>query len=81
MSGPAPAVILGAVRGDGREPSLRESLGAGRYELALYLTAGVVYVAIGVNFPEFLFTWIVAAGYLLLCVVVLPALVRRLRGS
>ena len=69
------------MRREGTEPGLRESLGAGRHELALYLTAGVVYVAIGVNFPEFLFTWIVAAGYLLLCVVVLPALVRRLRGS
>ncbi len=48
-------------------------------ELALYLGAGVVYVAIGVAFPELLFTWVVAAGYLLLCVVALPALVRLLR--
>jgi uncharacterized membrane protein (DUF485 family) len=47
-------------------------------ELALYLAAGVVYIAIGVAFPEFLFTWIVAAAYLLVCVVALPALVRRL---
>ena len=48
-----------------------------RRELALYLAAGVVYVAIGVALPEFLFSWYVAAGYLL-CVVALPALVRRL---
>ena len=48
-------------------------------ELALYLAAGVVYVAIGVAFPEFLFSWFVAVGYLLVCVVALPALVRLLR--
>ena len=48
-------------------------------ELALYLAAGVAYVAIGVAFPEFLFSWFVAAGYLLVCVVALPALVRRVR--
>ena len=30
------------------------------------------YVAIGVAFPEFLFSWVAAAGYLLGCVVVLP---------
>jgi hypothetical protein len=48
-------------------------------ELWLYLAAGVSYVAIGVAFPEFLFTWVVAVGFLLVSVVVLPALVRRLR--
>ena len=48
-------------------------------ELALYVVAGVVYVAIGVAFPEFLFSWFVAAAYLLLCVVALPALARRVR--
>jgi hypothetical protein len=47
-------------------------------ELALYLAAGVVYVAIGVAVPEFLFSWYVAAAYLLLCVVALPWLARRL---
>jgi hypothetical protein len=57
---------------------LRGALRSGWRELALYLAAGVAYVAIGVAFPEFLFTWVVAAGYLLLCVVALPALVRRL---
>ena len=39
----------------------------------------LAYVAIGVAFPEFLFSWIVAAGYLLICVVLLPALVRIAR--
>ena len=58
---------------------LREALAAGWRELALYLAAGVVYVAIGVAFPEFLFSWFVAVGYLLVCVVALPALVRLLR--
>jgi hypothetical protein len=65
------------VRGDGSPPTLRDALAAGWRELALYLAAGVVYIAIGVTFPEFLFSWAVAAGYLLLCVVALPALARR----
>lgn len=69
-----------AVRPDGSPSGLREALAGGRRELASYVAAGVVYVAIGVAFPEFLFTWVVAAGYLLLCVVLLPALVRVLRG-
>jgi hypothetical protein len=51
----------------------------GRRELAPYAAAGVVYVAIGVAFPEFLFSWIVGVGFLLLCVVTLPALIRFLR--
>lgn len=66
-----------------REGTLRELPGAiraGRRELALYLAAGIAYVAIGVTFPEFLFTWFVAVGYLVLCVVLVPALVRRLRA-
>jgi len=67
------------VRRDGSPSDLRDGLAAGRRELALYLAAGVLYVVIGVAFPEFLFSWVVAAGYLLLSVVVLPALVRRLR--
>jgi acyl-CoA reductase-like NAD-dependent aldehyde dehydrogenase len=59
---------------------MREGLAAGWRELVLYAGVGVVYVAIGVNFPEFLFSWVVAAGYLLSCVVVLPALARRFRS-
>ena len=58
---------------------LREALAAGWRDLALYLVAGVVYVAIGVAAPEFLFSLFVAAGYLLVCVVALPAVVRLLR--
>ena len=67
------------MRPDGSPVGLREALAGGRRELALYVAAGVAYVAIGVAFPEFLFTWLVATGYLLLCVVVLPALVRAIR--
>jgi hypothetical protein len=72
-------VILAPVRADGSPSGLREGLATGRRELALYAGAGVVYVAIGVGFPEFLFSWIVGVGFLLLCVVALPALGRFLR--
>lgn len=68
------------MRPDGSPSDLREALACGRREIALYVAAGVVYVAIGVAFPEFLFTWIVAAGYVLICAVLLPALVRFSRG-
>ena len=61
------------------EGGLRETLDAGWRELALYLVAGVVYVAIGVTAVEFLFSWFVAAAYLLLCVVALPAFIRLVR--
>jgi hypothetical protein len=67
------------VRADGSPSGLREGLVAGRRELVPYAAAGVVYVAIGVAFPEFLFSWIVGVGFLLLCVVTLPALGRFLR--
>jgi hypothetical protein len=73
------AVILAAVRGEGAERSLGDVLRAGWQELALYLAAGAVYVAIGVTFVEFLFSWVVAAVFLLIAVVALPELVRRLR--
>jgi hypothetical protein len=72
-------VILAPVRRDGSPSTLRGALATGWRELALYLAAGVVYVAFGVTKVEFLFSWVVAAGYLLLCVVVLPAVARRLR--
>ena len=67
------------MRADGSPSELREALAAGWRELALYVSAGVIYVAIGLAVPEFLFSYGVALGYLLLCVVVLPYLVRRLR--
>jgi hypothetical protein len=49
-------------------------------ELSAYLVAGVLYVAIGVAYPTFLFSWFVAAGYLVLCLVTLPALLGRIRS-
>jgi hypothetical protein len=67
------------VRADGSPSGLREGLAAGWRELALYLAAGIVYVAIGVAVPEFLFAWITATGFLLAFVVLLPALFRVLR--
>ena len=47
--------------------------------LALYVAAGVVYVGVGVAYTNFLLASIVALGYLLLAVWLLPLLVRRLR--
>ena len=67
------------MRRDGSPSTVREALARGWRELALYLAAGVVFVAIGVAVPEFLFSWIVAAGYLLLLVVALPFVIRRFR--
>ena len=69
------------MRPDGSPSSLRDALSAGWRELALYLAAGGVYIAIGVTFPEFLFSWAVAAGWLLACIVLLPLLVRFVRTA
>lgn len=49
-------------------------------ELAAYMVAGVVYVGIGVVVPAFLFSWVVAAAYLLVVLWLVPAAVRRLIG-
>ncbi len=67
------------MRRDGSPSTIREAFALGRRELVLYLAAGALYVAIGVVVPEFLFSWAVAAGYLLLVVVALPWVVGRLR--
>lgn len=48
-------------------------------ELALYIAAGVVYVALGVAVPELLFSWVEGAAFLLIAVWLLPALVERIR--
>ena len=48
-------------------------------ELALYVAAGVVYVGLGVAFPEVLFSWIEGAAFLLLAVVLVPKLWERVR--
>jgi hypothetical protein len=67
------------VRQDGSPRRVREALAAGRRELVLYLAASATYVGIGVVFPEFLFAWVTAVAFLLVFVVVLPALLFRLR--
>jgi hypothetical protein len=67
------------VRSNGSPSRLREALADGRRELALYLGAGIAYVVAGVAFPEVLFAWVTAVGFLLAFVVVLPALVDRVR--
>jgi Flp pilus assembly protein TadB len=69
------------MRADGSPSRLREALTGGRRELLLYLATGVAYIAIGVAAPEFLFAWVVAVGFLLVTVVLLPALVRRVRRA
>jgi hypothetical protein len=48
-------------------------------ELRLYLVAAVVYIALGVAVPDFLWSWVEGAAFLLLAVWIVPALVRRLR--
>jgi hypothetical protein len=48
-------------------------------ELALYIAAGVAYVALGVAVPELLFSWVEGAVFLLVAVWALPALWERLR--
>jgi hypothetical protein len=47
--------------------------------LLLYVAAGALYVGIGVAWPDFLLAWYTAAGYLAVVVVLVPAIVRRLR--
>jgi hypothetical protein len=48
-------------------------------ELALYLVAGMAYIALGLLWPDVLLSWVEGAGFLLLAVWILPAVVRRLR--
>ena len=46
--------------------------------LVIYGIAAVVYIAIGVAVTEFMFSLVVAIGYLLLAVWLIPAGIRRL---
>jgi hypothetical protein len=48
--------------------------------LALYLAAGAVYVAIGVNYPDFLYSSVVAVAYLVVVVWAIPEAIKRLRA-
>ena len=47
--------------------------------LPLYCAAGAAYIAIGALVTEILLSWVVGFGFLLICVWLLPALVRGLR--
>jgi len=49
-------------------------------ELGAYVIAGIVYAGIGVFVPAFLFSWVVAAAFLLVAMWLVPAAVRRLVG-
>ncbi len=57
--------------------SSADRAGSGIGEARAYVAAGAVYVAIGVLVPQFLFSWAVAAAYLLLVMWGLPTLVRK----
>jgi putative Ca2+/H+ antiporter (TMEM165/GDT1 family) len=48
-------------------------------EAALYALTSIAYVLVGVLVPEALFSWVEGAAFLVVGVVLLPALVRRLR--
>ncbi len=48
-------------------------------ELRLYLAAGIAYVVLGVIWPSLLLSWVEGTAFLLLCVWILPAALRRLR--
>jgi hypothetical protein len=48
--------------------------------LVLYLAAGVVYVAIGVAYPGFLYSAVVCIVYLVVAVWVIPEAIRRWRA-
>lgn len=50
-----------------------------RRDLVLYLIAAAIYITIGVFFLEFMLASVVALGYLLIVVWILPALYRRFR--
>ena len=47
----------------------------GPVALVLYLIAGAVYVTLGVFFPRILLSWVEGAGFLLVAVWALPALI------
>ena len=48
---------------------------AGLRVFVLYLAAAAVYITLGVFFPRVLLSWVEGAGFLLLAVWLLPALV------
>jgi hypothetical protein len=49
--------------------------------LALYVLVAVIYVCIGVLVPDFLYSSVVAAAFLLVGVWVVPEALRRLKAA
>jgi hypothetical protein len=47
-------------------------------ELALYLVAAALYIALGVAYPSLLLSWFEGTAFLLFVVWIIPAFVRRL---
>jgi hypothetical protein len=47
--------------------------------LLVYLSAAVVYIVVGVFWVDFMFSVIVAAGYLIVAAWLVPSALRRLR--
>ena len=47
--------------------------------LLVYLSAAVVYIVVGVFWVDFMFSVIVAAGYLVVAAWLVPSALRRLR--
>jgi hypothetical protein len=54
-------------------------MGPARTTLLVYLAAAAVYIGIGLYDVDFLYSWPVAAAYLLVAAWLIPAGVRRLR--
>ena len=50
----------------------------GASELALYLVAAALYIALGVAYPSLLLSWFEGTAFLLFVVWIIPAFVRRL---
>ena len=53
-------------------------LSSGWRELLIYVIAGAVYIAAGVFYPQVVFSWVEGAGYLLVAVWLVPALIARI---
>lgn len=61
-------------RGNERRPGACDGTG-----WPVYLAAGILYVTLGALWPPLLFSWVVGAGFLIACVVLLPLACDRLR--
>ena len=62
-----------------RQPRTEDRPPTGARELLLYLVVGAAYIGLGVAYQEFLLSFFVGVGFLLLGVWILPAAYRRVR--